>query len=141
MELKKEASECGKHDPIIVCEEKGKKYTAINPERKFEVRKYHLDGILVVRQLCCDYVVINDSTEKAYYVELKGQDIKHAVAQVLAGERLCCDSLGGYKSHYRIVPKKSRTLDIKSKEYRNLYDKVGPKRLRCETGRLEDILD
>ena len=75
------------------------------------------------------------------HVELKGQDIKHAVAQVLAGERLCCDSLGGYKSHYRIVPKKSRTLDIKSKEYRNLYDKVGPKRLRCETGRLEDILD
>ncbi len=141
MELRIEDSRCNKNDSRIVSEEKGRKHIANNINGKYDVRYYRLDGELVIRQLCCDYLLVNDSTKKAYYIELKGQDIQHAVDQVIAGEAICKDSLKGYTSFFRIIPHKSPTTRLMPVNFRHLLNNVGKKRLICKNNVLEEDLD
>ena len=140
MELRQGDSECRMNQKVIVSEENGRAHIATNPDGQYNVRHYRLDGKLVKHETCCDYLLLNDSLQNAYYIELKGHDISRAVEQVLAGERLCRALLKNYVSYYRIVASKSPTLDNMPKKYRNLLDKVGTKRLICKTRRLEEIL-
>jgi hypothetical protein len=140
MILRTEDSLCDKNAPKISCKENGMEYIANNPDRRFDVRKYRLDGELVRMETCCDYLVINDTGHKAYYIELKGKDIKHAVEQVLAGEKICRDSLERYISYYRIVPHKSPAINLFPTNYKHLLAKVGPERLKCKNKRLEETL-
>ena len=141
MLLEKEASLCDKNAPIIPCEEYGKKYIAHNPKRKFNVRKYKLDGVLVTNQTCCDYLVLDDSNTKAYYVELKGQDIQKAIEQLEAAEKIFSLELGeSYKSYFRIVPGKVRAQELNTARYRKLERRMGSDRLRCKALLLEENL-
>lgn len=71
--------------------------------RRQMLRRYQVDGCLVPKGSAtrsCDYLVI-DSSERGYFVELKGGDILHALTQLEAsikslrqhlkpGERILC---------------------------------------------------
>ncbi len=142
IELNPENSCCKKHQKIIVSKDPGESrmHRALNPEGQFEIRHYRLDGDLVKNQSCCDFLLINDTTQKAYYIELKGRDIKKAVSQLLAGEALCQDSLVNYVSFYRIVASKSLTHNLRPQNYRQLLNKVGTERLKCRTEQMEETL-
>ena len=140
MKLTPEKSLCQKNQKNIVSKEKGRIHTAINPDGRFDVRHYHLDGELINNQLCCDYLLINDSSKEAYYIELKGQDIRKAVTQVIAAEKICKEDLMGFKSNFRIIPSKVRAEELRSVEYRRLLEKVGTNRLKCQSNKMIETL-
>ena len=81
MLLTPEKSLCEKNQAIVVSRDKGtrREHRAANPQRQFELRHYKLDGELVRQQTCCDFLLINDSGKKAYFIELKGENIDKAV--------------------------------------------------------------
>ena len=141
MLLEQNASLCAIHASLITCEEHNKKYIAHNPNRKFNVRKYQLDGDLVKNQTCCDYLVLDDSNTKAYYVELKGQDIQKAIEKLEAAEKIFRVELGSiYTSMFRIVAGKVRAQELNTARYRKLERRMGKTGLRCESNVLEEIL-
>ena len=139
-QLNEQDSLCERYQRIIVSEEKGKKHTADN-KNSHEVRHYRLDGGLVKQQLCCDYLLLDDTGKKAYYIELKGKDMEHAVEQVIAGEKICERLLKGYLSFYRIVTSKSRTHNNQPSNFRKLLSKVGTTRFRYHNMVLSDTLN
>jgi UDP-glucose 6-dehydrogenase len=65
----------------IVFKENKSKLTLLN-ERKLICRKIKVDGCQIVEGLKCDYALFNNEIE--CYIELKGQDIKHAFKQLIA---------------------------------------------------------
>lgn len=142
MLLNPDMSECELHQKEIVCKDKGSTsvYRAINTNGMLSVRKYRLDGNLVKNETCCDYLVLDDTGKKSYYIELKGRDVEKAVYQILAGENMCKAELPGYISYYRIIASKSPTHSLHSKVFRELLDRVGPSRFICKTRELTDKL-
>ena len=116
MQLIPEKSLCKKNPPSVVSKDKGesRKHYAINPERKFDLRHYQLDGVLVSQERCCDFLLINDSMKKAYFIELKGKNVDDAVDQLKSAEQRYKSELAGYTCFYRIVCSKARTHKIRS---------------------------
>lgn len=146
MLLSKENSDCkNPHQKIIVSKDSGspRVHRAINPKGLFEVRHFKLDGNLVKNQTCCDFLLlaIHDTCKKAFFIELKGKNLEKAVIQILAGESLCQEELEGFVSYYRIVTSKTPTHNKMPKNYRNLLDLVGNRRLICKTGEMEEIIE
>lgn len=71
----------------VKCEEKRKRYLLNNDLEKVRIRKYKLDKGIVKNEpgfdACDNLLIIYDGTDpKLVFVELKGTDLKHAVAQV-----------------------------------------------------------
>lgn len=142
MLLDPKKSICLPNQTIIVSKDRKepRQHRALNPNGSFSVRHYRLDGDLVVRQECCDFLLLNDTKLKAYYIELKGRHVDKAVSQLLSAEKICHSELSGYTSYYRIVASKSPTQKTFPKSYRDLLSRVGRERLICRTNSLEETL-
>ena len=113
---------------------------AENPQCKYDIRHYRLDGDLVQRETCCDYLLVNDSRRKAYLIELKGGNIDEAVDQLEAGERICRSELKDYTFYYRIVCSKARTHKIQSVKMRRFREKHNSY-LQIKEKSLPEVLD
>lgn len=112
------------HCPIIVSRDAGSscQHRAINKQRKL-VRQFHIDGDVIPSNQPgkrCDFLLLNDDAQTAYFIELKGSDILYAVEQILATEANCRESLKGYMSFYRVIYRSathalrsSKALDLK----------------------------
>ena len=133
---------CKKNAPIVITQDKGnsRKHRAINPDRKFDLRHYKLDGELFKNTKCCDFLLINDSNKKAYLIELKGKKIDDAVEQLTAGEQKCKDELKGYTFFYRIVCSSAKTHKIQSVKFRRFKEKHKPY-LKTTSGEMEECLE
>lgn len=142
MLLTPENSICKKNQPIVVSKDRGesRKHRAINPQRKFDLRQYQLDGVLIKQTTCCDYLVVNDSMKKAYLIELKGGNIDDAVVQLEAGEKKCKAELEGYSFFYRIVCSKAKTHKIQGNKFRRFKEKCGT-RLKMKENCLSETLE
>ena len=142
MLLTPEKTLCEKNQSIIVSKDKKSQvqHRALNLERVNDVRHYKLDGDLVKQEKCCDFLLINDTKKKAYFIELKGGNIDEAVSQLEAGEKKCRNELQGYTFWYRIVCSKAKTHNIKSVKYRKFREKCGAK-LKVKENLLEETLD
>lgn len=129
MILTPENSLCKVNQAIVVSRDRGnpREHRAINPERRFALRHYKLDGELVRQTKCCDYLLVNDTKGKAYLIELKGGNIDEAVAQLEAGEQICKNELSGYTFFYRIVCSKAKTHKIQGTKFRKFKEKCGSK--------------
>lgn len=125
MILEKAVSECEKYPKQVVSRDKGSvcKHVAVNPEQKFALRQYQLDGKLVNQKLCCDYLLLNDSTKKAYFIELKGSDVRHGIKQLEETGKYMRPELLSFTFYYRLVSRKVNTHDIKSSEFRRFKEK------------------
>jgi hypothetical protein len=66
--------------PLIVLKEKKSRITFLNPRRN-TVRRVVIDDCVITEGLRCDYLLINDSSVE-HFVELKGSDVRHALAQL-----------------------------------------------------------
>lgn len=71
-----------------VCEEKKKRYNLIN-DKKYKVALFHMDGGIIFGEKNiqkCDfmYIIYDPGCPTAIFVELKGNDIYHAVRQLKA---------------------------------------------------------
>lgn len=129
MILTKEKSECEKNASIIVSKDRGnsREHRAINKERKFEVRQYKLDGNLIKQKKSCDYLVINDTSKKAYFIELKGVNLDEAIPQLEGAEAIVKNELRGFDFYYRIIVTKVGTHKIESNAVRKFKIKHSKK--------------
>lgn len=127
MHLSPDKSLCQATQKTIVSRDKGnaRMHRAINPGQQFHVRHYQLDGDIVKQQKCCDYLLINDSSKTAYFIELKGGNIDDAVPQLQKGADFCRPELPGYSFYYRIVASKVRTHDVQKNTFRKFKDSCG----------------
>ena len=133
---------CEKNQAIVVSRDRGaqREHRADNPQRKFDLRHYKLDGVLIQQTTCCDYLLVNDSRKKAYFIELKGGNINDAVDQLEAGEQKCREELKGYWFFYRIVCSKAKTHKIQNIKFRRFREKCGA-RLIMKENCLSETLD
>lgn len=123
--LERLTSKCKINDTRIVSRDKGAsvRHIALNEKGRNAVRQYQLDGELVKNQTCCDFLLLNDTAEDAYFIELKGSDIKQGIRQLDETAKILRRELGHYTFYYRLVSSKVNTHDIKSNEYRKFKEK------------------
>jgi len=142
MFLTPENSLCDKNQTIVVSKDKRtqREHRATNPQKKFDLRHYKLDGGIFKQTKCCDFLLVNDSRNKAYLIELKGTNIDEAVAQLESGKQKCEDELKGYIIFYRIVCSKAKTHKIQSVKFRKFKEKCGT-RLILKENILPEILN
>ena len=142
MLLTKEKSICDPHQAIVVSKDvrQSREHRAVNPERKFSLRHYKLDGDIVQNEKCCDFLLINDDSKKAYFIELKGVNVDEAVDQLQASATRFSSELDGYAFLYRIVCSRVRTHNVQKTKYRKFQEKCGAK-LQTKVGKLEERLD
>jgi len=75
---------CGQSTQVstIVCEENKRKFIGLNKNRK-TILKVKVDGCLKkIEGKRCDWLLIDISANIAYFIELKGSDVKHAFQQL-----------------------------------------------------------
>lgn len=126
MILDREISRCEKFPGQVVSRDKGSlcKHVAVNPEKRFAMRHYKLDGEVVTDpKLCCDFLLLNDTQKKAYFIELKGSDVCHGIKQLEATANYMRSELLPFTFYYRLVSSKVNTHDIKSNAYRKFKQK------------------
>lgn len=142
MLLTQEKSHCDKKQAIVVSRDakQTRVHRAINPGRTFDLRHYKLDGDLVKNETSCDYLLLNDSSKKAYFIELKGENIDEAVDQLEASEKKFAPELKGYTFLYRIVCSKALTHKIQKPTYLKFKEKCGMK-LKTKERMLDETLD
>lgn len=142
MLLSFEKSLCEKKQATVVSRDKGAQrvHRAENPQRKFDLRHYKLDGALIQQTTCCDFLLVNDSRAKAYLIELKGGNIDEAVDQLKAGENICKPDLQDYVFYYRIICSKAKTHKIQNTKFRKFKENCGT-RLKMKENCLQEVLD
>lgn len=95
---------CGTY-PKFVSSENGCSHIGNNKDSNY-VRQYQIDGQVVPSTSAaerCDYLLLNDTKQDAYYIELKGSDIHKAMRQVDNSVRMIQSSHPGYTIYRRIV--------------------------------------
>lgn len=115
-------------DKIVVLEECRSKFTINNVNRK-SLKKVKVDGCLLPPHVeKCDWIVEDAKSggEKiAYFVELKGCDIKKAADQIVNTLLLTNEIYAQYKKHCFIVasrvPRHDTELFRQKKEMRSRY--------------------
>ena len=117
------SSLCAEQESEIISTENGTSHTAFNP-KAHTVRHYHIDGDVFpknVGTLRCDYLVINDHLQKAYFIELSGSvKIGHATQQLDTTVGMLKPELGTYQIFRRLIYS-SRTTNIKhSQDYKKV---------------------
>lgn len=124
---------------LIVSKELDKEHKAKNPNSD-HVRQFKLDDFFT-KDKCCDYLLLDDEEgkKKAYFIELKGSDIKHATAQLEGGIDLLQKCLAGYKILLRLVMRKARTHDVGSNTFNKFKAKYGND-FCCKENVLEETL-
>lgn len=83
------------NDTKIKCEEKSQKIIFTNTKR-LTVEKIFVDGCQITDGARCDYLIKLENKE--YFVELKGQDLRHAFEQLknsitLLGQITCMERI------------------------------------------------
>lgn len=80
-------------------------HIAHNPEQKY-IRQFKIDGEVLPAGTApqrCDYLLLDDTTQKSYYIELKGSDISVAIEQIESTISLISSSIQDYTILCRIV--------------------------------------
>ena len=70
------------------------------------VRHFQMDGGVLPKGKDperCDYLLLNDSIRRAYFIELKGSDLTKAISQIEASVAMIAASLPDYSIYKRII--------------------------------------
>lgn len=100
-----------RYDGTIVVKDKGSKSRfTINNRQKQRVHEIHVDGCLFTERDArarCDYLLsVDEDTPRAFYVELKGQNIEKAITQLAATLENTQDKFGKHQKHCFIISSK-----------------------------------
>ena len=74
-------------NPLIVFKEKKAKITFQNTDHK-EYQHITVDGCVIKEGNKCDFLLVSNEYGDQYFVELKGEDVNHAVEQLEASMEL-----------------------------------------------------
>jgi hypothetical protein len=103
---------CGEQ-PVYVRKEKKSQYRLENPNCR-TVCITEIDGCYITDGIRCDYLAVNYSGLAAYFVELKGSDLLHAVDQIEATINLLRSDLNGFSIFARIVATKIAVPNLRN---------------------------
>lgn len=117
---------CDKRQKRIVSKEKRSSHTAVNKNGQL-VRQYLIDGDVIKDKhvIKCDYLVLNDEKKAAYFIELKGSKVVHAIEQIEETAKRLRPCLQGYQFYYRIVFSGSGTHSVNKAAYLSWEHKCG----------------
>lgn len=105
-------TECN-HNARIVVSERRSSFQISNPTGKL-VCKTKIDGCYLQGQKSCDYLIVDCSDKKAYFVELKGSHVLHAFDQIQRTMSHLRRDLVGYCCFARVVPTKVPVPNIQN---------------------------
>lgn len=108
------ATTCIRNRSVVLTQRKST-YRVENPNRK-TICKTRIDGGYIVNAPgpCCDYLVANLLDKDAYFVELKGSHVRHAVRQIVDTLGVLKPCLAGHSCFARIVPTRANAPDIRN---------------------------
>jgi len=114
------------NDKIIVFHEKKSKLSLINSER-LEVTKVSIDGCEITDGIRCDYLLIANGIE--HFIELKGQDIEHAINQIKRSITLLSEDLRTKNKVCYIICTRSPLTSASIQHFQALFKKQFNSRL------------
>ncbi len=107
---------------IAVCEAKGRKYSAINKERK-KIAIYQTDDGMRDDIKQCDYAFYILEDDRVIFIELKGSNIEHAIKQIES-------TLQTYITNYSIEPHRIDARIVASRVRSPKYYSTSARRLK-----------
>ena len=117
----------GRHRSFISPEQHCR-HIANNPAENM-VRQFRVDGGMVSKtspEPRCDFLLLNDDKETAYYIELKGADLGKAIDQIECTIQKFHNEIRTYQIHRHIVYSSANTHDIRSQKVLRWRAKHGP---------------
>ncbi len=119
-----DCTECSQN-PIINASENKSKYSLNNPHRR-EVCKISVDGCLVAEPQSkqCDYLFLSCNTSLAFFIELKGKDLTHAIQQLDKSIDNLSPNLEEFAINARVVLSKIQTPDLRTSKYKKFVTKI-----------------
>ena len=115
--FEKEHCDCTKctDNKVINAEENKRVFSVQNKSRKL-VCKIEIDGCVIKKGIKCDYLFVIPLDEKAFFVELKGQDLLKAIKQLDSSITMLSSHLEKHEINARVVLTKANTPDLRSSE-------------------------
>lgn len=112
---------------IILLKEEGERstYKGINKDKK-TLCVYHVDKCKSMSWpgKSCDFLILDAVAKRAYFIELKGQDISSAIKQLNNSIDNLIGSLMAFSIFGRIVPSKIGTLSLNSSKFLLLKNRL-----------------
>lgn len=106
------------------------------------VRQYQVDGQVIPSSSPverCDYLLLNDTKQNAYYIELKGSDIHKAIRQIDNSVCIIQASHLGYTIYRRIIYR-SGSHDVNSSAVTRWKHTHGVNYVIIKSTRIEETL-
>ena len=140
MPLKGHQSICRPKEATIVSKDRKSavKHIAHNREAS-DVSHYRIDGEVIKEGSRCDYLLLNETKKDAYFIELKGSDISHALEQLDETAKKLSSELAGYTLYFRIVANRINTQAIRDTKYHRYQKKWQGRLQKKTTCKEEDI--
>ncbi len=125
---------------MFTSSENGCKHIGKNNDRN-NVRQFQVDGgIFSKDDNCtrCDYLLLNDDKETAYYIELKGSDINKAISQIENTISMLHREIVNYAIYRRIVYR-TGSHDVRGPQVLRWKKKYGSS-IRIESREMTDSI-
>jgi len=106
----------GDRRKIVVVQEHKRKYVGSNQQGKL-IHICIVDNCLITSGCRCDFLLVNSEEKRAYFIELKGRDLVHAIEQIDATINQYLMDLNGFSINARVVLTKVNTPDILSTQF------------------------
>jgi hypothetical protein len=112
--------------PIVTFSDRKSATTFTYENRSLDcLTKYRVDGCLINDAGCkCDYLLLNCSREKSYFIELKGSDLIKAVEQVDRSIDILHQQIINFTVEVRIVLTRVNTTDLRNTKFIKLEKRV-----------------
>ncbi|MBD2614131.1 MAG: hypothetical protein RMY62_011420 [Nostoc sp. ZfuVER08] len=112
---KSECTEYCDNRRTIVVKDSGnsQEYRVTNSSKK-EFCKIRIDGCLIIEGEKCDYLILDCQDKLAFFVELKGHDLKKALTQIDSSISRLKDEIQNFKIYGRVVLNRTPTPNINS---------------------------
>ncbi len=119
---------CDKRTEIVLKDKRSSvKYIGLNPNNLLEICKHRIDGEIIKEGSKCDFLLLNMTDFKAYFVELKGHDVNKAAEQIKASIDILEPQLQSFTVYARIVTTRINLTDFRGSHYQKLQRKINKK--------------
>ena len=105
---------CDTRKTIVVRDSGNKQEYRVTNDNGKEICKIKVDGCLIKEGERCDYLILACEDKSAFFVELKGHDLKKAIAQINSSINKLMTEIKEFKIYARIVLNRNPTPDINS---------------------------
>ena len=137
MGLKDYQSHCKKNQKVIVCQDKKNQQKYVAHNKDFDtVYQYLFDGEVIKEGKRCDYLLLNETKKRLYFVELKGSDLKYALVQIEESVKVCKtrfrSDINQCSMSFRVILNKVRSPKVYTNDEKRFKKSVG-RDLVCKT--------